>query len=382
MSATQRFRKIKFDGDTVVLTWPTSHGADHIEHTLTSPGRPRDALPGSLAAFVPTVLSLLEFDDEYRSGLRVRGLSIKDGRDGDGRMLVLTCEKKLDESDAPLIFNTPVIKEADTGTIGRLLDQAEKEATEFLRGERFELSLLTEVEMAEREQAQAGMVFELSTGAPITNEVLRGSINGLGFSIMRGQISAWTKEERDSVIAWIGSCVAAQFGAAAIPDEPTVIADQTISIDRLNELLEAGPFVLQGSDDGWEVMHRETKVVDITLADKQDAEYYAGKLNRVYAQSSDITLDEIETWALAGPWMPHDDGDGRFWIASGTESETCESRAEAAARAARYNRTIGERGKASDATDDLWSDSAPPTIDDDAVQEIQAAKEAGVEAEG
>jgi hypothetical protein len=374
---TQRFRKIKYDGDTVELTWATQHNADVIAHTMTSPGRPRDAFPGTMQAFVPTVLTLLEMPEDYRVGLRIRGLSIKAGRDGEGRMLVLTCQKQLDESDSPYIFNTPLIKEADKGPVGKLLDQAEQEATQFLRGERIELSFLTDVEAADRERAQAGAVFDVSTGPPLTDVQIRDGVRGIGYALTLSDIRGLSNIERDAAIAWLGTMVAANFGAALIPEHPECLADSLMSTEREESLLEVGPCFVQESGSGenveFQVVHRDTREVPGTFVDFYDAQVSAARLNRATMLAGAMTSDEVAHWTSVGPWIRDDDES--TVIHAGTQSEKCDSVGDAVQRAARYNRTIGERS--TDDSRDLWETEPAPKLSDDAVQEIKAATEAG-----
>jgi hypothetical protein len=373
---TQRFRKVKYDGDTVELTWATQHNADVIAHTMTSPGKPRDAFPGSMQAFIPTVLTLLELSEDYSVGLRVRGLSIKAGRDGEGRMLILTCQKNLDES-TPYIFNTPLIKEADTGIIGKLLDQCESEATQFLRGERYELSLLTEVEAAERDRAQAGAVFDVSTGPPLTDVQIRDSLRGAGYALALSDIRRLGNLERDSLLSWIGTLVAAHFGAANITEPPESIADALMSIEREETLIEIGPLFVQESGSGesaeFQVVHRDTKEIPGTFVDFYDAQISAARLNRATMLAGAMTSDEVEHWTSVGPWIRDDDES--TVIHAGTQSEKCDSVGDAVQRAARYNKTIAARK--TDDPGDLWADGAPVRVSPDAAQEIKAATEAG-----
>lgn len=130
------FSKIKSDGKTVELVWSTVERTDTIEHRLSSGEPPRRELKEALADFVPQVLRMLELPDSYEHGLLVTGLTIKDGKDDDGRALIVTCQKSIDDSDAPLILNTPLIPGADVGALSSLVDQAEDAAENYRVGRR------------------------------------------------------------------------------------------------------------------------------------------------------------------------------------------------------------------------------------------------------
>jgi hypothetical protein len=131
-----RFSKIKYDGKAVELMWSTIERADTIEHRLSSGEPPRRELKHALAEFVPHVLRMLELPANYEHGLLITGLIVKDGKDDDGRSLIVTCQKTIDDSDSPLILNTPLMANADTGILGALLDSAEDAAENYRVGRR------------------------------------------------------------------------------------------------------------------------------------------------------------------------------------------------------------------------------------------------------
>jgi hypothetical protein len=137
----QRFMKIKHDAKGVELVWSTTERFDTVEHKLSSSETPRRELKDALMAFVPEVLRLLELPTHYEHGLVVTGLTIKEGKDDDGRSLIVTCQKTIDDSEAPLILNTPLMPDADTGAIGALLDSAEDAAENYRRGRRAQADL-------------------------------------------------------------------------------------------------------------------------------------------------------------------------------------------------------------------------------------------------
>ena len=142
-----RFTKIKSNGKTVELQWHESKlNGEEISHHLTSPDAPSPALPSALAAFVPIVLDLLQLPEDWSENLRVQSLSINHEK-GDGRMgLVITCLKKLPDANAPLVLNTPHLRQPvnddDTGPgffiegMGEALDDVLSAALGFYNGER------------------------------------------------------------------------------------------------------------------------------------------------------------------------------------------------------------------------------------------------------
>lgn len=140
-----RFTKIKYDGSTVLLTWTTKKvTGEEVRHELTSPQDPHPDFLSALDEFRPTVLELLELDEDYGSGLRVQSLSIneeKDGRIG----CVVTSLKTLDAAHSPLVLNTPHLRERvdETTDRGFLSDEmmtaiarVEREAEAYVNGKR------------------------------------------------------------------------------------------------------------------------------------------------------------------------------------------------------------------------------------------------------
>src|SRR5689334_6955796 len=97
-----KFKKIKYNGEKVMLLWTTSTVGQEVEHTLTSTQPPHPSFVNTLELFVDDVLDLLELDDEYRHGFRVIGLTLTTQDDG-RRGLVVTCLKSLEGAQAPLV---------------------------------------------------------------------------------------------------------------------------------------------------------------------------------------------------------------------------------------------------------------------------------------
>lgn len=139
-----RFTKIKWNGKEVVLAWTTKSGADTIRHTLDSFERPRQEFDDALQAFVPEIVQLLELPTAYAEELKVIGLSIN-YEEGDRAGLVVTCLKNLAEFNAPLVLNTPHMREPDfddenpgqmSDTVLQLLGRAQGAATRYVEGKR------------------------------------------------------------------------------------------------------------------------------------------------------------------------------------------------------------------------------------------------------
>lgn len=146
-----RFSKIKWDGKAVILRWTTREngGETEVHHELESRQQPHPDFTAAIAAFVMPVLDLLELPPEYAHSFSVVGLSLNEEDDGRGG-IVVTCFKKLAETNAPLVLNTPHLREAGDEPEGlfmpshwlKLIETAEKAAEQFVKGQREQLSLL------------------------------------------------------------------------------------------------------------------------------------------------------------------------------------------------------------------------------------------------
>lgn len=210
----------------------------------------------------------------------------------------------------------------------------------------------------------------LTTPPAPTDEELRDQILAIGLTMALADIRALTRDERSEVTTWLGQVVAANTIGGTVPDEPLSIANGTMSNDRVEELLECGPYgVRVNAEQCFEIVHRETTEVDDTLVDVFDAGLRAARLNLNVLRNADISAEDVERFAFMGPWMPGDDGDGRYWIEAGAQNEACESFEDATSRSARYNRAIAAK------RDDGWTEPEPVRIDEDDVQEIKAATE-------
>lgn len=141
-----RFTKIKYDGAVVELQWTTKlDGGGEVAHSLKSYDAPSPEFVAAMKAFCPEVLELLELDSAgWDDELTVSGLSINE--EEDGRIgLVCTCRRALRIANAPLILNTPHLRERmdEEGESGFLPDQLllligrlETQAQLYLKGKR------------------------------------------------------------------------------------------------------------------------------------------------------------------------------------------------------------------------------------------------------
>lgn len=146
-----KFSKIKWDGACIELTWTTKlDGAGEITHTLKSYDTPRPEFVAAMRGMVPHVLKVLELEEAgWQDTLSVSGLSINEEDDG-RRGLVCTCRRALDVANAPLIVNTPHLREFmdDEQLKGfipddmlRAMEQVERESELYLKGKRAQADL-------------------------------------------------------------------------------------------------------------------------------------------------------------------------------------------------------------------------------------------------
>ncbi|MDB4871991.1 MAG: hypothetical protein JWL97_2995 [Gemmatimonadales bacterium] len=106
-----KFFKIKYNGEKVALSW-TEHrvGGTEIEHNLHSGQTPAPDLPAALKKFERFVEELLEVPADWMLTLKVTGLSINEEEDDGREGLVITCQKKLANTNGPLVVNTPHLR--------------------------------------------------------------------------------------------------------------------------------------------------------------------------------------------------------------------------------------------------------------------------------
>ena len=112
-----KFSKVKYDGKKVELLWTEKQpGGTKIEHNLTSGQAPEKRFKDAIDEFVSFVREILELPAEYTmDGFRVTGVSTNE-EEGDGRAgCVITSQKKLAATNAPLVINTPHLREPMEG---------------------------------------------------------------------------------------------------------------------------------------------------------------------------------------------------------------------------------------------------------------------------
>ena len=144
-----QFTKVKYSRaeKKVELTWETTEGAgqkDAVTHSLKSFDPPHPDFVAALDAFRRPVVEFLDLPWAYEKGLEVRGITInyeEDGRYG----VVITCLKELDEANAPLVLNTPHLRQYQDDPIERgfmprewepLLDRVHAAARDYVKGKR------------------------------------------------------------------------------------------------------------------------------------------------------------------------------------------------------------------------------------------------------
>ena len=146
-----RFKKIKFDGDTVTLVTFDARAKWEKEETVTSREAPHPDFIAALGALVEPVLDLCELPEDYGLGLTVRGVSFSEDDDGN-RGAVVTSLKTLDTVSAPMALNTPHVSERANNdgecsmppALDRALRALEREAYGFLQGKRAQSDLFAQ----------------------------------------------------------------------------------------------------------------------------------------------------------------------------------------------------------------------------------------------
>lgn len=146
-----RFTKIKCQSEKVHLEWTTpaeNAEAQLVEHRLASDEAPHPDFRGAMQAFRHEVGRLLELPELWSKEIEVIGLSIN--HEDDGRLgLVITCLRPLSMTNAPLVINTPHLREADAEEEGNflptsilgLLDMVATQAERYVHGTRDQASL-------------------------------------------------------------------------------------------------------------------------------------------------------------------------------------------------------------------------------------------------
>jgi len=151
--------KVKYDGNKVEIRWQRMTVGEQnstVESKLTSDDPPEQEFVDALQTFKKHALNVCELpeDDEWRDKVTVTGISVNH-EDDERRGLVVTMQRDLDASNAPLVINMPHLREtlsSDdnppqnampfelTVAIDRMADAAER----FVNGHRGQGDLFTD----------------------------------------------------------------------------------------------------------------------------------------------------------------------------------------------------------------------------------------------
>lgn len=136
------YSKIKFSKGKVELAWTDEGASRTITHELSSFDEPLAEFDDALQALAGHVLDVCELPLAWGEGLKVIGVSFSEN-DHQGRGIVVTATKKLTQTNAPLVLNTPHMSEEGSAGMSRLdsevigqLDRLEEEARRYHTGHR------------------------------------------------------------------------------------------------------------------------------------------------------------------------------------------------------------------------------------------------------
>ena len=149
----KRITKIKVKKGVYCFGWEIfqANTSNWDQHTLTCKDVPRPELLGRIQAMASHVAEICEFGEWETKGLIVSGISMSYGDDGNC-YLVITAQKALECSKAPLILNTPPRPEMpESAADGQEfcwsdelcadIDALEQEAWMYIEGERAQQTL-------------------------------------------------------------------------------------------------------------------------------------------------------------------------------------------------------------------------------------------------
>ena len=161
----QRIRKVKIDNkgkvtiEYHVFKMPTQHWD---EHSMTSMDAPAPDFLNALAALVPHALGICELPTSYGDQMRVSGVSFSYSGDNDDMGAVITAQKKLLESNSPLVINTPHnMSLSETGknllTVDcvKALEALQDAALSYVDGERAQMDINEIITASAREPVGA-----------------------------------------------------------------------------------------------------------------------------------------------------------------------------------------------------------------------------------
>ena len=110
----RRFKKIKYDGKKVNLDYVIESNED--KHWLESIEQPSPEFVAALNKLAGDVIEICELPEMYKTGLKIRGVSLSWTVTGDGEYImgaVITALKTLSSSNSPLTINTPHLPAED-----------------------------------------------------------------------------------------------------------------------------------------------------------------------------------------------------------------------------------------------------------------------------
>jgi hypothetical protein len=133
--------KVKHSKGETKILWNESRREQEelIEHEMTCTEMPRPELLDAIKAFIPYVLEICELPKDYAERMSVSAIHlnqcVQDDIDVVG--LVVTAQKSLARTQAPMIINTPFL--ADPGWphyMPKVVERLEAEALKFRNGNR------------------------------------------------------------------------------------------------------------------------------------------------------------------------------------------------------------------------------------------------------
>lgn len=146
------FRKIRYNKGQVTLTRIDDRSVtDSIEQTLTSSESPRPEFGKALHALTDWVLEICDLPAAFRHGLSITGCTMTLGVAGG---IVVTAQKKVSGSNAPMMIHTPHVPEepmtkdgpALPDSVREVVTRLEREAQRFWDGDRAQAGLFQDAQ--------------------------------------------------------------------------------------------------------------------------------------------------------------------------------------------------------------------------------------------
>ena len=151
--------KVKHDGTRTHIEWMRGDPDEPDNWSMNSKEHPRQELKDALGALKPHVCDICELPDEWAQRMEVRGVSFSWARDIMGACI--TAFKNLENSDSPLVLNTPHKPSSPYSETGddknclsaecqTALENVLNEAELYVKGQRAQGSLFGVEDEAER----------------------------------------------------------------------------------------------------------------------------------------------------------------------------------------------------------------------------------------